>query len=136
MLVVLCGSSFPNPMGEPDACAIGRTSNQILARNNIATEDIEKNLAFSSLTVNELGMQIQAKSLDAVIFWDAIAQYYSEYGDEVPIAPEKNVVSTIDIGVLKFTKHRELTEKFVDFISSEQDQNVFKKHNHRTEAPE
>jgi len=64
-------------MGDPDACAIGRTSNQILAKNNLATEDIKKNLAFSSLTVNELGMQIQAKSLDAVIFWDAIAQYYS-----------------------------------------------------------
>ncbi|MHC4110820.1 MAG: molybdate ABC transporter substrate-binding protein [Planctomycetota bacterium] len=123
-------------LGDPDACAIGRTSYQILARNNIATEDIEKNLAFPSLTVNELGMQIQAKSLDAVIVWNAIAQYYSEHGDEVPIAPEKNVVSTIDIGVLKFTKHRELAEKFVDFISSEQGQNIFKKHNYSTKAPE
>ncbi len=123
-------------MGDPDACAIGRTSYQILAKNNIATEDIEKNLAFSSLTVNELGMHIQAKSLDAVIVWDAIAQYYSEHGDEVPIAPEKNVVSTIDIGVLKFTKHRELSEKFVDFIASEKGREIFKKHNYSTETPE
>ncbi|MHC4545614.1 MAG: molybdate ABC transporter substrate-binding protein [Planctomycetota bacterium] len=123
-------------LGDPDACAIGRISYEIFARNNIDTEDIEKNLAFPSLTVNELGMQIQAKSLDAVIVWNAIAQYYSEHGDEVSIAPEKNVVSTIDIGVLKFTKHRELAEKFVDFFSSEQGQNVFKKHNYSTEAPE
>lgn len=65
-----------------------------------------------------------------------MARYYSEYGDEVPIAPEKNLVSTVDVGVLKFTRNRELAEKFVDFITSEQGQEVFKKHNYSTEAPE
>ena len=123
-------------IGDPNACAIGRVSHQILAKNNIAWKDIRKNLAYQSLTVNELGMQIQAKSLDAVIVWDAMAQYYSEYGDQVPIAAEKNVISTVDVGVLKFTKNRELAEKFVDFIVSEQGQGVFKKHNYRTEPPE
>jgi len=123
-------------MGDPDACAIGRTSRQILAKNNIAWEKIKKHVAYLSLTVNELGMQIQAKSLDAVIVWDAMARYYGEYGDEVPIAPEKNLVSTVDIGVLKFTINRELAEKFVDFITSERGQEVFKKHNYSTKDPE
>jgi molybdate transport system substrate-binding protein len=123
-------------LGDPDACAIGRISYQILAKNNIDTEDIEKNLAFPSLTVNELGMQIQAKSLDAVIVWDAIAQYYSEYGEEVQIPIEQNVTSTIDIGVLKFTKHKELAKKFVDFIVSKQGQEIFNKHNYSTKSPE
>lgn len=65
-----------------------------------------------------------------------MAQYYSEYGDEVPIAPEKNIVSTVDVGVLKFTRNRELAEKFVDFITSERGQEVFKKHNYSTKPPE
>jgi molybdate transport system substrate-binding protein len=81
-------------------------------------------------------MQIQAKSLDAVIVWDAMARYYGEHGDEVPIAPEKNLISTVDIGVLKFTKNRELAEKFVDFITSERGQEVFEKHNYSTKPPE
>lgn len=123
-------------LGDPDACAIGRTSRQILAKNNIAWEEIKKHVAYQSLTVNELGMQIQARSLDVVIVWDAMARYYSEYGDEVPIAPEKNVVSTVDVGVLKFTKHKEIAEKFVDFVASERGQEVFKKHNYSTEPPE
>ncbi|MHC4571969.1 MAG: substrate-binding domain-containing protein, partial [Planctomycetota bacterium] len=80
--------------------------------------------------------QIQAKSLDAVIVWDAMARYYGKYGDQVPINTEKNVISTVDVGVLKFTKNRELAEKFVDFIVSERGQGVFKKHNYRTEPPE
>ena len=76
--------------------------------------------------MDELGKQIQAKALDAVIVWDAMVRYYSEYGDEIPIALEKNVISTIDIGVLKFTRHRELAERFVDFVTSEAGQRVLK----------
>lgn len=123
-------------LGDAKACAIGRKTKKVLTKNNLVWSDIEKNLKFHSLTVNELGMQIQTKTLDAVIVWGAIARYYSEYGDEIQIPTGQNVISTIDIGVLNFTKHRELAEKFVDFISSEQGQQVFKKHNYSTEAPE
>lgn len=123
-------------IGNPEACAIGRTSKQILAKNNISWEDIEKNLIYQSLTVNELGIQIQAKSLDAVIIWDAMARYYGKYGDEIPIVIEKNIISTIDIGVLKFTKDKALAEKFVDFLTSERGQAIFKRNNYRTSPPE
>ncbi len=123
-------------MGDAKACAIGRTTKKILTKNKIVWSDVEKNLKFHSLTVNELGMQIQAKALDAVIVWDAIARYYSEYGEELQIPVEQNVISTIDIGVLKFTKHKKLAEKFVDFVSSKQGQEVFNKHNYSTKSPE
>jgi len=122
--------------GDDKACAIGRTTKQIFTKNNIAWDEVEKNLKFLSLTVNELGLQIQAKSLDAVIVWDAIAHYYDEHGTAVPIPVEKNVISTVDIGVLAFTKNRSIAEKFVEFAASAQGQNIFKKHNYRTEPPD
>jgi molybdate transport system substrate-binding protein len=120
-------------LGDSKACAIGRKSKQIFTKNNIAWEDVEKNLAFQSLTVNELGMQIQAGSLDAVIVWDAIVAYYSEHGTEVAIPPEENVISTVNIGILSFTTNRTLAEKFVDFAVSETGQAIFAEHNYRTE---
>jgi molybdate transport system substrate-binding protein len=123
-------------LGDANVCAIGRTTKELLAKNNIAWDEVEKNLKFQSLTVNELGMQIQAKSLDAVIVWDAMARYYSDYGDQVPIARKENVLSTVDIGVLKFTEHRKLAEKFVDFLVSEQSRDIFEKHNYRTTLPQ
>jgi len=123
-------------IGDAKACAIGRKTKQIFAKNNIAWEDIEKNVAFQSLTVNELGLQIQAGSLDAVIVWDAIARYYSEHGTEVPIPVEENVISTVNIGILTFTKNRSLAEQFMEFAVSERGQNVFKQHNYRTETPQ
>ena len=119
--------------GDAQACAIGRKTKQIFAKNNIAWEQVEKNLAFQSMTVNELGMQIQAGSLDAVIVWDAIAGYYSEHGTQVPIPPEKNVISTVNVGVLSFTENRPVAEKFVEFAVSEAGQAILAEHNYRTE---
>lgn len=123
-------------LGDAEACAIGRKTKQVFRKNDIPWEKIEKNLAFQSMTVNELGMQIQAASLDAVIVWDAIAGYYSKHGTEVPIPPEKNVISTVNIGVLSFTKNRALAEKFVDFAASGPGRNIFIEHNYTVELPE
>lgn len=122
-------------LGNAKACAIGRKSKKIFAKNNIAWTDVEKNLKFQSQTVNELGMQIQAGSLDAVIVWDAIARYYKDYSREVPIPAEENVISTVDIGILKFTKHRELAEKFVEFAASASGRDIFIKHNYTVAPP-
>jgi molybdate transport system substrate-binding protein len=123
-------------LGDAKACAIGRKTKQIFAKNDIAWENVEKNLVFQSLTVNELGMQIQTGSLDAVIVWDAIVSYYSEHGTEVAIPPEKNVISTVNIGVLSFTENRSLAEKFVEFAVSEAGQRIFAEHKYRTESPQ
>jgi molybdate transport system substrate-binding protein len=123
-------------LGDAKACAIGRTTKKILNKNNIVREDVEKNLKFHSLTVNELGMQIQAKALDAVIVWDAIARYYSRYGQEVPIPAKQNVISIVDIGILTFTKNHALSEKFVEFTTSDRGQTIFKKHLYTVNAPE
>jgi len=122
-------------LGDEKACAIGRKCKKIFGKNNIPWEAVEKNLKYQSMTVNELGIQIQAKSLDAVFVWDAVAEYYAEHGDQVPITKEKNVISTVDAGVLKFTKNRELAEKFVEFACSERSREIFKKHGYRVTPP-
>jgi molybdate transport system substrate-binding protein len=132
----LLGAGLKLGLGDAKACAIGRKTKQIFAKNDTAWEDVEKNLAFQSLTVNELGMQIQAGSLDAVIVWDAIARYYSEHGTEVAIPVEKNVISTVNVGVLAFTGNQLLAEEFVEFAISSRGQKIFAEHNYRTEPPE
>lgn len=115
-------------LGHPHNLPVGRIAKKIFEKNKISWTDVERNLKFQSATVNVLGMQIQAKSLDAVIVWDAIARYYSEHGEEVPIPLEQNVISTVDVGVLKFTSNRHLAEEFVEFAASEQGRAIFKKH--------
>jgi len=132
----LIGRGVKLGLGDSRACAIGRKSRKIFEKNNIAWADVEKNLSFQSLTVSELGMQIQAKALDAVIVWDAVARYYAKYGDEVPIPADQNLVSTVDVGVLKFTQHRGLAEKFVKFAASARGRAAFEKHGYQVDPPE
>ncbi|MCX5644252.1 MAG: substrate-binding domain-containing protein [Phycisphaerae bacterium] len=121
--------------GDPQACAIGRETRQLLDKNHISWQDIEKNVAFQSLTVNELGLQIQAKALDAVIVWDAIAKYYQDNGTEIAIPTQMNVVSTVDIAVLSFTSNRSLAEQFAQFAASEQGRAILLKHHYTVARP-
>lgn len=122
-------------LGDPNVCAIGKITWRVLNKNGITPQALEENLKFQSLTVNELGMQIQAKALDAVIVWDAMASYYADYGDAVAIPAEKNAISAVEVGVLKFTKNRTLAEKFVEFLTSDEGRAIFAKHNYSTQSP-
>lgn len=123
-------------LGDERSCAIGRKAKKIFKKNGIPWDKVAENLKFQSATVNELGMQIAAKSLDAVIVWDAMAEYYKKDGDAVPIPVEQNVVSTVDAAVLTATVNRGLAKKFVEFMASERGRTVFKKHGYRVEPPE
>lgn len=123
-------------LGDSAACAIGRQSKKIFDKNKIPWKEVENNIAFKSLTVNELGIQIQTGALDAVIVWDAIANQYLEKGEIVEIPPDRNVISTVPVAVLEFSEHRELAQKFAEFAASERGKNVFRKYNYRVSSPE
>lgn len=123
-------------LGNPEACAIGRKSVKIFEKNNISQDDLKANLKFQSLTVNDLGNHIKLEQLDAVIVWDAMAAYFADDGDVVPIPPEQNIISTVAVGVLNSTRRPELAQKLADFIASEPGTEIFKKHHYTTVLPE
>jgi len=122
-------------LGDPRACQVGRASEEIFAKNKIDAAAIEKNLAFSSVTVNELGLQIVTGKLDAAIVWDAIAAQYADRADVVPIPPRQNVFSRVTVGVLNSARDRALADEFVKFLQSDDGQSVFRKFHYRTEPP-
>jgi molybdate transport system substrate-binding protein len=122
-------------LGDSQACAIGRQSRKIFLKNKIPWPQVEDNLKFQSLTVNELGMQVQAGSLDAVIVWDAVASQYLDHGQMVEIPACHNIVSYVAVGVLRFSEHKELAQKFAAFAASERGRSVLRKHNYRVDLP-
>ncbi len=123
-------------LGDSNACAIGRKSSRIFAKNNIPGENVNRNVKFRSLTVNELGNHIKLGQLDAVIVWDAVAAYFADNATTVPIPAEQNVVSTVAVGVLSCSEHPKSAEEFLKFIASEPGQAIFKKHRYTTTLPE
>ncbi len=123
-------------LGDPKACAVGRQSREIFAKNHIPWSEVAKTLAFQSLTVNELGIQIQAGSLDAVIVWDAVGRQYLGHGELVEIPPKQNLISTVPVGVLRFSQNKELAGRFVAFATSQRGRAILVKHNYRVDLPQ
>ena len=123
-------------LGDPEACAIGRKTVKIFEKNSISQDDVDKNVAFRSATVSELGNHIKLDTLDAVIVWDALAAYFPDDGEIVPIPRDQNIISTVAIGTVKFTEHPDLAAKFVEFITSDEGTTVFKRHHYATTLPE
>lgn len=123
-------------MGNPEACAIGKLTVQLFEKNKIPLEAYRKNVVFSSLTVNELGVQIQMGQSDAAIVWDATAAQYAGKADIVAIPLEQNIVSHVVIAVLKFSSQGKAAERFAAFLASDRGQAIFKKHHFTTKLPE
>ena len=123
-------------LGDPKVCAVGRKSIKLFEKNAIPLENVQTNVRFQSLTVNDLGNHIKLRQLDAVIVWDAMAAYFADAGDVVAIPPEKNVISTVAASVLKSSQHPQLAEKLVEFIASDEGKAIFQKHHYTTELPE
>ncbi len=121
-------------LGNPDACAIGRKSMKLLAKNDIDSAKV--NVVVHTSTVNELGNHIKLKAVDAVIVWDAVAALYPDDAEAVSIPLQQNIISTVSVGVLRSSKHPKLAAEFIEFVCSEDGREVFRKHHYTIRLPE
>ena len=109
------------------SAAIGRRSLEIFKKNNIPFDKIKKQIAVETGTVNELGVAISTKTVDAAIIWDATARQFSDYGEIVFIPESKNIISEIPIILLKSTKDKKSAAKFINFCVSKKGSEIFRK---------
>ena len=121
-------------LGNPEACAIGRKTLKILKKNGISEDEL--GVEFQAMTVNELGIHIALGKLDAVIVWDAVAAYFADKGEVVPIDPQQNVISTVAVGRLGSSTRPKLAAQFMRYVTSEEGKAVFQKHHYATALPE
>lgn len=122
-------------IGDPEACAIGKTAHRIFQKSGADVSSILSNVVFRSLTVNELGLQVKTGELDAVIVWDAIAHRYRDVARIVPIPPEHNVLSTVPVAVLRFSRYPKLATAFQRFVVSQEGKRIFRNHGYTVSMP-
>ncbi len=121
-------------LGNPETCQVGRACEALIAKNRLDAGAVRRNLVFSSVTVNELGIQIVTGHLDAAVVWDAVATQYPG-ADAVAIPLEKNDVSRASIGVLTCARNRGGAGEFVRFVLGDEGRAILRKHGYRTEPP-
>jgi molybdate transport system substrate-binding protein len=123
-------------LGDPEVCAIGRLVSRIFAKNGISEEEVNRNVRYRAMTVNDLGEKIKLEVLDAVVVWDAIAALFAEDGEVVPIPQDQNIVSTVAVGVLRSSAQPELAQQFVALLTSPEGKAIFRKHHYSVSLPE
>jgi len=119
-------------IGLAKACQIGRTTTKIFEKHGLDRGMLE---AKESLTVNELGVWVKMKDVDAAIVWDAIAANIAEAVDVIEIPREKNVISQVPIAVLTTSRHKASARQFADFVAGDEGRAILKAKGYRTEVP-
>jgi len=120
-------------LGDPKACAVGRTASKIFEKNGIDEQQLA--VAYRSGTVNELGNHVKLGTLDAAIVWDAVAAQFGDDVEPVAIPVEQNEISTVAVGVLGSSEDPRTAAAFVAFLTSPEGRAVFRKHHYTVESP-
>jgi molybdate transport system substrate-binding protein len=123
-------------LGDSQACAIGRTASQLFAKHGIAEKDLEENVVFRSLTVNELGDKVKLGHLDVAIVWESVAAQFADGVEVVRIPIERNVVSRVPMGVLSCSDNKELAHQFALFAASNAGAEIFRQHGYSVTLPD
>jgi molybdate transport system substrate-binding protein len=123
-------------LGNPKSCQVGRASEELIAKNGLDAAAIQKNVVFSSTTVNELGLQVKTGSLDATIVWDAVAAQYADSAEVISIPASQNVPSRVAVAVLKSSGQPEAAQEFVKFLLTDAGQAILRAQHYRTEPPQ
>ncbi len=111
-------------LGEPKSCAIGTFTAKLLTKLGLY-EAVEQNTTMRTALAAELGTALRLQSIDACINWDAVAAWFRETADIVPIPEEHNETTAILAGVLKFSRDQTKAQAFVDFLSGPDGQAIF-----------
>ncbi|MCF7973219.1 MAG: substrate-binding domain-containing protein [Phycisphaerae bacterium] len=120
-------------LGDERAVAVGKHATKLFEKNQIPYADVVKHVVMRSGTVNELGVALQMKHIDAAIMWDANARQFASAVDRVDIPTEQNLVSTIPVVVLTCTQSFDDAKAFVDFITSPVGQDILRAYHYTVE---
>lgn len=124
-------SDFAKPgvkvvLGDPKSAAIGKVAKKMLEKEGL-TEQVEKNLVATAATVNELVVYITMKQGDATVIWEDNVMNVSEI-QMIEIPEEKNMIKTIPVCLIKDSKNKEVAQKFIDFVVSEEGKAIYEKY--------
>lgn len=109
------------------AAAIGRITWMIYEKNDISRELIKDNIVFDSVTVHELITGITLGHIDAAIVWEPVARG-QEDAEVIEIPDDNNISVPVPLAMLSSTENRENAGKFIEYMLSEESQEVFTKH--------
>lgn len=114
-------------IGNPEAVCVGLYAVEILEYNNLL-EQVRPNIVTHAESCSKTATLVALKSVDAIIGWRVFSEWHDTV-DVVYLEPEQIPrLSYIPGAVSAYTENRESAAEFLEFLTSTQGQDIFKKH--------
>jgi len=120
-------------IANPEGVCVGLYAIEIIEKFFTPEEKaaFKKNLINYTESCEKTATAISLKAADAVIGWRVFHYWDPEKIETIPLKKSEIIrIGYIPIAVSKFTKNRELAQKFIDFILSEEGKTIFKKYHY------
>ncbi len=111
-------------MCEPENCAVGKFIKYMLVKMGI-WDKIKKNVVVYTENFAKLITVLRLGEVDVALGWNVAAKWYDDLA-YTPLRGPMPYKPCITIGVLKFSKNKELAFKFVNFLKSDEARQIFR----------
>ena len=91
-------------------------------------EKIRKNTTAYADGCGELMSLVNKKKVDAILGWDAFKNLNMQTMDVVKLPGDLQVHRSTAVGVITFSKNKELAKKFIDFLVSQEGKKVYEEY--------
>ncbi|MCX7590423.1 MAG: molybdate ABC transporter substrate-binding protein [Kiritimatiellae bacterium] len=109
-----------------ETAAIGPVQNQIFAKNGVDLALVRQNTVVSPPMVTDTVLAVKMGTADAAIVWEGFSTFAPDETEAIRIPEEKNVVATAGACVLNMSKNPRAAGAFLEFLTSEAAQEIFK----------
>lgn len=120
-------------IANPEGVCVGAYAVEIIEKNFTPKEkeQFRKNLVGYAESCEKTATAISLKTADAVIGWRVFQYWDPERIETIPLKPEQiERIGYIPIAISSYTKNRELAQKFIDFVLSEEGKRIFRKYHY------
>lgn len=120
-------------IANPEGVCVGAYAVEIIEKNFTPEqkEAFRKNLANYTESCEKTATAISMKAVDAVVGWRVFQYWDPERIETIPLKPSEIIrIGYIPLAVATFTQNKELAQKFIDFVLSEDGKAVFAKYHY------
>lgn len=120
-------------IANPEGVCVGTYAVEIIEKNftEQEKEKFRKNLINYTGSCEKTATAVSLKAADAVIGWRVFEHWDPKRIETIPLKKEELIrIGYIPIAISKFTKNRDLAQKFIDFLDTEEAKSIYRKYHY------
>ncbi|HPU30462.1 MAG TPA: extracellular solute-binding protein, partial [Syntrophorhabdaceae bacterium] len=120
-------------IANPEGVCVGLYAVEIIEKNLTQQEKmaLKKNLVNYTESCEKTATAISLKAVDAVIGWRVFQYWDPQRIETIPLKRNEVIrIGYIPIAISKFTANKDLAQRFIDFILSDEGKGIFRKYHY------